>query len=145
MLLPVFVLVDEGRIKCTLLGVATVSVLLVPPVTSLRFKADGTAVGVVFFVGTAPRWTNSMAGFAAVLVGCGKPKEPWLALPTEVADERVVVIMYRSSTVVVVSVGAIASTVTAAAVFIFAVGFDVRLVNDTMFVGRYPRTSYDPE
>ena len=82
-----------------------------------------------------------MAGFAAVLVGCGKPKEPWLALPTEVADERVVVIMYRSSsTVVVVSTGAIASTVTAAAgVFIFAVGFDVRLVNDAMFVGRYPR------
>ena len=81
-----------------------------------------------------------MAGFAAVLVGCGKPKEPWLALPTEVADERVVVILYRSSsTAVVVSVGAIASTVTAAGVFIFAVGFDVRLVNDAMFVGRYPR------
>ena len=87
-----------------------------------------------------------MAGFAAVLFGCGKPKEPWLALPTEVADERVVVIMYRSSTVVVDSVGAIASTVTAAAaVVIFAVGFDIRLVNDAMFVGRYPRTSYDPE
>ena len=68
-----------------------------------------------------------MAGFAAVLLGCGKPKEPWLALPTEVADERVVVILYRSSTAVVVAVGAIASTVAA------------RLVNDAMFVGRYPR------